>query len=152
FLGLVMEPVEEPDWPGFPIWTWLPPPLTLEVGGRPMTEAEWLEGTEPKRMLAFRQGKAFWRKRLLYHCACCRLIWQLLTTEGSREAVAVCECYADGLAAEGEVAASKGAALAAWQRTQEVGTARGQALSDLCRRTGSIDWGGPECCRYRLAV
>ncbi|HYT91972.1 MAG TPA: hypothetical protein VEL76_24875 [Gemmataceae bacterium] len=117
-----------------------------------MTEAEWLACTEPKRMLAFRQGKALWRKRLLYHCACCRLIWPLLTNEGSRQAVAVCERYADGLAAEGEVEASKGAAAAVQRRAQEALTARGQALRDLLRRTGSVDWSEPAYRQYRLAL
>jgi hypothetical protein len=107
-----------------------------------MTEAEWLVCTDPKRMLAFRQGRALWRKRLLYGCACCRLIWQLLTDQDSRQAVAVCERHADGLVTEDELMASRAAARAAEQRAGEARKARWDAGGT---RTSGVD---PE---YHLA-
>jgi hypothetical protein len=50
-----------------------------------MTEAEWLAGTEPEKMLAFIRAKASERKVRLF--ACCRRIWRLLSDDRSRKAV-----------------------------------------------------------------
>jgi hypothetical protein len=109
-----------------------------------MTESEWLVCTDPKRMLAFRQGLARWRKRLLYGCACCRLVWQWLTVEGSRQAVTTCELGADGLAEGDELKASIGrsetAGVQAWQERQRLASELGEA-----RRRGEE----PESLAYR---
>jgi hypothetical protein len=61
-----------------------------------MTEAEWLECTEPAPMLNFLGEQVSERKRRLVVCACCRHIWHLLTDRRGREAVEVAEQYADG--------------------------------------------------------
>ena len=63
-----------------------------------MTEAEWLECEEPRRMLAFLHRQASYRKFRLFACACCRRRWHLMTSEQSRRAVEVAERYADDLA------------------------------------------------------
>jgi hypothetical protein len=42
------------------------------------------------------------RKFRLFCCACCRLVWDLLTLAHTREAVEVAERFADGLATEAE--------------------------------------------------
>jgi hypothetical protein len=99
-----------------------------------VTEQEWLTCTDPKRMLAFRQGGALWRKRLLYGCACGRLIWRLFTDERSRQAVEVCELCADGLADESEARASHGRARAAEQQAQEAYRTQLEALRLFYRR------------------
>jgi hypothetical protein len=55
-----------------------------------MTEAEWLAGTEPEKMLAFLRvirAQASERKLRLFACACCRRIWRLLSDDRSRKAV-----------------------------------------------------------------
>ena len=53
-----------------------------------MTEAEWLESTDAKRMLDFLGDKATNRKYRLFACACVRRCWPLLSDERSRNAVA----------------------------------------------------------------
>jgi hypothetical protein len=90
-----------------------------------MTEFEWLAATEPAAMLdllrigivrlgdnlptpeareAMREhllGTFAPRKRVLFACACCRRIWDLLRDTRSRNAVEVAERFADE-AADGE--------------------------------------------------
>ena len=60
-----------------------------------MTEPEWLNCTEPLRMLNFLRGKASDRSLRLFACACCRRVWHLLTEGLSRRAIDVAERYAD---------------------------------------------------------
>jgi hypothetical protein len=67
-----------------------------------VTEQEWLECTDPKKMLAFLRGKASDRKLRLFGCGCCRLVWDRHSV-GSRRAVEVSERFADGAAGLGEL-------------------------------------------------
>jgi hypothetical protein len=77
-----------------------------------MTEAEWLACEDSRVMLAVLTGADHprrWgrcvsdRKLRLFACAVCRQAWGRLTDPRSRRAVEVAECYADGLAGEGEL-------------------------------------------------
>jgi hypothetical protein len=65
-----------------------------------MTEAEWLEGADPKAMLEYLilAGMASRRKQLLFGCACWRRVWHLLPHGPAREVVAAAERSVDGLA------------------------------------------------------
>lgn len=67
-----------------------------------MTEAEWLECTDPFKMWLMLENRATSRKRRLFGCACCRFIWDLLVDERSRCALEVAETFADGVVGEEE--------------------------------------------------
>jgi len=97
----------------------------------PMTESEWLAGTHPVPMLRFLQEWArektqlggvvdtFFstslqrsvsnRKLRLFAVGCCRILWDLLPDELSRNAVAMAERFADGDATAEQLAAARDA-------------------------------------------
>jgi hypothetical protein len=84
-----------------------------------MTETEWLACKDPgwlilhlicERLRRVRQRRGRARKLRLAVCACCRRVWRHLPDARCREAVAVAERYADGLAGEEERRAALGAA------------------------------------------
>ena len=77
-----------------------------------MTEAEWLAGVEPSKMLKW-AGFMRNRKNRLFAVACCRCVWRHLIDLRSRHAVDVAERYADGCATDEELSkAEQGAGLA----------------------------------------
>jgi len=78
-----------------------------------MTEAAWLNCTDPEAMLSHLGHKARGRKLRLFGAACCRRIWPLLADERSRAGVEVAERYADGEAGGEELTAAGAAACAA---------------------------------------
>ncbi len=67
-----------------------------------MTEEEWLECTEPQKMLLLIQGKEHDRKLRLFLVACCRRVRHLLPDDHLREAIEIAERFADGLASKRE--------------------------------------------------
>ena len=69
-----------------------------------MTEAEWLACQDPTAMVEFLHGRVSDRKLRLLACANCRSVWQWITDERSRVAVAVAERVSDGLASQAELA------------------------------------------------
>jgi hypothetical protein len=60
-----------------------------------MTEAEWLDCTDPKQMVGLLKRRASDRQVRLLLCACARALWGKLLDERSREAVEVGERFAD---------------------------------------------------------
>jgi len=69
-----------------------------------MTEAEWLEGTDPNEMLPWLiESEPSERKVRLFCCACCRRIWHLFSDVRCRNAVEIAERFADGIASEEEL-------------------------------------------------
>jgi hypothetical protein len=65
-----------------------------------MTEAEWLAGADPQRMLELLEFTASSRKVRLFTAACYRRLWHLLTDERLEEAVRTAELFADALCDE----------------------------------------------------
>ncbi len=60
-----------------------------------MTEQEWQQCDDPKRMLEFLLGKVSNRKLRLYTVACAHRVWQRLDDERTRNAVEIAEQFAD---------------------------------------------------------
>ena len=104
--------------------------------GRALREDEWLTSTDLDLLLSYARPFVGERKFRLFACACCRLVWYLLTDEGSRQAVAVSERYADGQASREELQASAAAG-------RHVQTLRGyfprEAAARLVRATASVE-------------
>jgi hypothetical protein len=114
-----------------------------------LTEEEWLACEDPNPMGDVLRGKATARKLRLFACACCRqVVWDLLTDERSRAAVAVAERFADGLAtteklaAAGQLAAQAIAALTYGTKTYHAASA--------AHATTRIDW-SPEVMAHHAA-
>lgn len=61
-----------------------------------MTEADWLSGASPNRMLYHLRGTASDRKLRLFACACARRVWHLLGDVRDERWVEVAERFADG--------------------------------------------------------
>jgi hypothetical protein len=82
---------------------------------QPFGEPEWLVNDSPGVLAAFDEVRcASKRKRRLFSCHCCRLVWNLLTDQRSRIAVEVAERAAEGAVIQMELdAANQQAVLAA---------------------------------------
>jgi hypothetical protein len=68
-----------------------------------MDESKWLTGSEVSEMIRHLENqhrmhrtKKGQRRLRLFGCACCRLIWDVMTDERARQAVVLAERYADG--------------------------------------------------------
>lgn len=68
-----------------------------------MTEAVWVVSDDPDWMLHNVNRNVSKRKIRLFACACCRLVWHLLSDRRSRNGVEVSERYADGFATQQEL-------------------------------------------------
>lgn len=62
----------------------------------PMSEPDWLTGSDPLALLRLGGEKASERKLRLFACACCRRNWPSLSDARSRRAVETAEAFADG--------------------------------------------------------
>jgi hypothetical protein len=89
-----------------------------------MNEVQWLDCADPTPMLEFLRGKASDRKLRLFSVACCRLVWDCLTTHRSRRSVETAEEYADGLATDAELVRAYSMAMDAAHATQTRGSRR----------------------------
>ncbi|HWG42702.1 MAG TPA: hypothetical protein VN688_07945 [Gemmataceae bacterium] len=79
-----------------------------------MTEQDWLECSDPKKLLYFLRDKGSDRKFRLFACACCRHIWRLLKDDRSRKAVEVAERFAEGEATRRELSRAGNDAHVVW--------------------------------------
>lgn len=110
--------------------------MDTRKGVAAVTETEWVTGTELDPMLRWLCGSArgnWWsslfggtshrestpfpkpsdRKLILFACACCIPLWDLLVHLGSRQAVETAERFADGEASKEELAKARTAAASA---------------------------------------
>jgi hypothetical protein len=90
-----------------------------------MNEMEWLACAHPERMLRSLPTKIDNRKALLFACACCRRVENLLRERESREALAALEQVADGAGHRG---AGRTAAREAERALAALRPARDEAL------------------------
>jgi hypothetical protein len=63
---------------------------------REINEAEWLAGPHLIWMVSFLINRSNDRRHLLFGCACCREVWDLLQYEPARKLVELCEAFVDG--------------------------------------------------------
>jgi hypothetical protein len=95
-----------------------------EGQGNGMTEQEWLASQNAGALLGHLAGHATPRKTRLALCGCLRspAVWPLLTSESSRQAVAVSEAFADGATDTEELGRARKRANAAsgraWRKTR----------------------------------
>jgi hypothetical protein len=92
-----------------------------------MPEAGWLRSDDPLAMLASLREDLSQRKGKLLAVACCRLIWDLMDDERSRQAVEVAERFADGLADLEELRSAAEAASVPWLLAGREMTEQGRA-------------------------
>jgi hypothetical protein len=97
-------------------------------------------------MLQFLRGKYNERRYRLFACACCRRIWGWMADERSRQAITVCEDFADGRVGNKKLKAARQAALdASWSRdTTAVNRAAMAALLACDRRCLQVAEWTPE--------
>ena len=90
-----------------------------------MTEAEWLACTEltPMESCLFHLGRSLGkRKWTLFHVACCRQIWPILTDWRCRRAVEIAEQYVDGLASKEALTAARDAVPVRHEKKWTIGS------------------------------
>jgi len=107
-----------------------------------MTEAEWLDCTDPPRMLEFLSGRASDRKLRLFAVACVRRVSQLLVPEAV-QALEVAERVAEGLADAAERRRAREAAFhAGWVSfgRHQRGRAKAAVCDTLARRAREATW------------
>jgi hypothetical protein len=88
-----------------------------------MTEREWLQATDPLRMLEFLRAKVSDRKLRLFVVACCRRAYSLLSLE-LRQALRVAELLADGQVTDRQRKAARSAAMTAGRIGYHSGAAK----------------------------
>jgi hypothetical protein len=122
-----------------------------------MTEHEWLEGTDPDRLLLPILATSTPRKLRLFACACCWRRWSLLDYWPSRVAVDVAEKFADGKAlidemqeasfwcrdAAGEWEGERewAASAAMWAADDDAKVAALNAARCAAASVGDVNWG-----------
>jgi hypothetical protein len=111
-----------------------------------MTDAKWLAGAEPQKvLLALARDGVSERKRRLFACACCREAVRLIPDDRALRAVEIAERLVDGATTDEEVvAASTGMEELMYEADRD----RAEALEDYyaaggdnCDGWASDDWG-----------
>ena len=108
-----------------------------------MTEAEWLSCEDPDAQLVFLNGRTRDRKSRLFACACCRMVWPLLTDRRSRLAVLRLEEYADGTRDDKRLTDIYNIANAAYiESYRKVGCLTGSTLAARVAAFAATGWHG----------
>jgi hypothetical protein len=81
-----------------------------------MTESEWLACQNPRQLFGALGDRLTERKVRLFACACCRVIWDRLPDDGSRQAVAMAERFSEGTGTSSDLAQAYRAARSVHDR------------------------------------
>jgi len=104
-----------------------------------MTEQESLAGTAPGIMVNYLRDRGSERKLRLFACACCHLVWDLLTDWRSRHAVESAERFADNtVGVEDLFTARAPAEQAIWTLTNAAARNAARAAVDTTRCAGLL--------------
>ena len=68
-----------------------------------MKQKHWLQATDIVPMMFFLRDKPNARKKRLFGCACCRLVWDSFTSNTCHQAIEVAERFADNRASSKEL-------------------------------------------------
>lgn len=135
-----------------------------------MTATEWEQCEAPGRLVQAVRPIASERRLRLFLCASCRRLWELLPEGGGlRQAVEVCERFADGFADANELAAARAATRkspaplvekaalhaseAVWAATaSQAISAVGGGLFSAWRAMKSAGWGTTEQLRREVCT
>ncbi|VTT98685.1 Uncharacterized protein OS=uncultured bacterium PE=4 SV=1 [Gemmataceae bacterium] len=101
-----------------------------------MTEQEWLNCTDPIRMLEFLRDKASKRKLRLFACAWGYELWSRMTDQRSRNALITAERFADGLC---DVEVLRACFKEAWEARTKASTWATQAALTACYDGYDVD-------------
>jgi hypothetical protein len=113
-----------------------------------MTEQEWLESTNPGKMLQFVQDRMGARKQRLFVAACCRRIWNLFPDERQRAAVEAGERFADGDLDEPALREAQRLASEA----PSYGPYYNPSAAALCAVNPALNWHGVALCSVLWAA
>lgn len=104
-----------------------------------MIEAEWLECTDPQKMLKCLRDKGSERKLRLFGVVCVRRIWNLLSEEASHKFLKEAEHFSESLTVSGDVFAASRRIVETVERYGD-GSADQHELTDAYGAACEVAW------------